>query len=171
MYVCFVGISRPTYIYFFYFWLHSMACGILVSQSGIEPTTTVLESQSLNYWTTREGPVSMFCYGILRSAPGLKRLNGFQHITPHGTNLWLCCVKKKLSNLTADLGPSFIHQAPEQKSAAHHMWDHVLKPHVPQLLRTWFHHRKALWHIWAPESSEQQAEMFCFRIIELCDFQ
>ena len=26
------------------------------------------------------------------------------------------------------------------------------KPHVPQLLRTsWFHCRKALWHIWAPE--------------------
>ena len=43
MYVCFIGISRPTYIYFFYFWLHNMACGILVSQPGIEPTTPVLE--------------------------------------------------------------------------------------------------------------------------------
>ena len=64
MYVCFVGISRPTYIYFFYFWLHSMACGILVSQSGIESTTTVLESQSLNYWTTREGPGLCFLFNI-----------------------------------------------------------------------------------------------------------
>ena len=32
------------------------ACGILVSQSGIEPTSPTLEGQSLNHWTNRKSP-------------------------------------------------------------------------------------------------------------------
>ena len=31
------------------------ACGILVPQSGIEPTLPALEAQNLNHWTTSEG--------------------------------------------------------------------------------------------------------------------
>ena len=30
-----------------------MACGILVPQSGIEPTLPALEAQNLNHWTTQ----------------------------------------------------------------------------------------------------------------------
>ena len=34
----------------------NMACGILVTWPGIEPTSSALEAQSLNHWTTREVP-------------------------------------------------------------------------------------------------------------------
>ena len=36
------------------FWLHQVAGGILVPQSGIEPMPPALGAQSLNHWTTRE---------------------------------------------------------------------------------------------------------------------
>ena len=39
--------------FFFFFWLHCIACGILVPWSGIKPTLPALV-QSLNHWTTRE---------------------------------------------------------------------------------------------------------------------
>ena len=45
-FVCFV----------FVFWLHCMACSILVPQPGIKPVPPALEAQSLNHWTTREVP-------------------------------------------------------------------------------------------------------------------
>ena len=38
--------------FFFMFWLHHAACGILVPQPGIEPTPPALEA-----WTVREVPV------------------------------------------------------------------------------------------------------------------
>ena len=34
-----------------------IACGILVSQPGTEPTLPVLEAWSLNHWTAREVPI------------------------------------------------------------------------------------------------------------------
>ena len=34
---------------FIYFWLHDIACGILVPQPGIELTPTAVEVQSLNH--------------------------------------------------------------------------------------------------------------------------
>ena len=46
---------------FVFFWLHCWACGILVPQPGIEPTSPAVEAWSLNHWTTREVP-SVFCY-------------------------------------------------------------------------------------------------------------
>ena len=39
---------------------HHMACGILVSQSGIEPAPLAVKAWSPNHWTTREFPVDMF---------------------------------------------------------------------------------------------------------------
>ena len=48
------------HIFFWYFlqvfcvWPQHAACGLLVPHPGIEPTTLVLEAQSLNHWTTRE---------------------------------------------------------------------------------------------------------------------
>ena len=36
------------------FWLHNVACGILVPQPGIKPVTPAVEAQILNHWTTRE---------------------------------------------------------------------------------------------------------------------
>ena len=43
---------------FFFFFLATlcMACGILIPQSGIEPTTPSLGAQGLNHWTAREVP-------------------------------------------------------------------------------------------------------------------
>ena len=40
--------------FFFFFWLHHTACGILVPQLEIEPTPPALEGWSLNHWTIRE---------------------------------------------------------------------------------------------------------------------
>ena len=42
--------------YFFFFWLCSMACGILVPQLRIEPVSPALEAQSLNWWTAMGVP-------------------------------------------------------------------------------------------------------------------
>ena len=42
--------------FFFFFWLHCAAFGILVPQQGIEPAPPAVEAQSLNHWTTREVP-------------------------------------------------------------------------------------------------------------------
>ena len=41
---------------FLFFWLHSVACGILVPQPGIKPVPSALGAQSLNHWTAREVP-------------------------------------------------------------------------------------------------------------------
>ena len=47
-------------INFFFFWPCHVACGILVSQPGIEIVPPALEAQSLNHWTTREVSQSIF---------------------------------------------------------------------------------------------------------------
>ena len=38
----------------FFFWPRCMACGILVSQPGMEPLLPAVETQSLNHWIARE---------------------------------------------------------------------------------------------------------------------
>ena len=43
-------------LYLFFFWLHHIACGILVPPPGIEPTFSALGTQSFNHWTIREVP-------------------------------------------------------------------------------------------------------------------
>ena len=48
------------FFYFLFFWPHHAACGILVPQPGIEPRSTALEAWSLNCWTTREAPFTIF---------------------------------------------------------------------------------------------------------------
>ena len=42
--------------FFFFFWLHRTACGILVPWTGIKPVTSAMKVQSLNHWTTGEFP-------------------------------------------------------------------------------------------------------------------
>ena len=37
-----------------FFWLHRVACGILIPQPGIELVLSAVEAWSLNHWTTRE---------------------------------------------------------------------------------------------------------------------
>ena len=39
---------------YIYFWLHCVACGILVPWSGIETVPSLVEVEALNPWTTRE---------------------------------------------------------------------------------------------------------------------
>ena len=38
------------------FFIFGMACGILLSQPGVEPASPALDVWSLNHWTTREVP-------------------------------------------------------------------------------------------------------------------
>ena len=40
----------------FFFWLHHVACGILVSRPGTEPVPPAVEAQRPNHWTTRDFP-------------------------------------------------------------------------------------------------------------------
>ena len=42
------------FVCLFSFWPHCKACGILVLQSGIEPTPSAVAAQHLNHWTTRK---------------------------------------------------------------------------------------------------------------------
>ena len=42
---------------FFFFWLYSVACGIFIPQSGIEPTPLTVEAQILNHWIGRKLPI------------------------------------------------------------------------------------------------------------------
>ena len=41
-------------IYLFNFWLHWVACGILIPQPGIEPMPSAVKAWSPNHWTSRE---------------------------------------------------------------------------------------------------------------------
>ena len=49
-------LSFPSLFFFVFFWLHRVACGILVPQPGIKPAPPAVEAQSLNHWITREVP-------------------------------------------------------------------------------------------------------------------
>ena len=49
-------MSHFFFSFFTFFLPHVTACGILVYQPGIEPTTPALEAQSLNHWTNRDVP-------------------------------------------------------------------------------------------------------------------
>ena len=52
-------LSQPPFLFSFYlfiFWTYQVACRFLVPQQRIEPMPPLVEVQSLNHWTTREGP-------------------------------------------------------------------------------------------------------------------
>ena len=48
------------YLFILIFWLSHMACGILVSQPGVERELPALEAWSLNHWNAREVPRLLF---------------------------------------------------------------------------------------------------------------
>ena len=55
-------------IFFFFFWLCRMACGILVSQPGIKPACAPCsEAPSANHWTTKEDPWSLLEVTVIPS--------------------------------------------------------------------------------------------------------
>ena len=43
------------------FWRCRVACGILVSQTGIEPVPPAREARNLNHWATKKVPT---CYSL-----------------------------------------------------------------------------------------------------------
>ena len=45
--------------FFFFFWLHCVACGILVPRPGVEPMPSAVKSLSPNHWTSREFPMDL----------------------------------------------------------------------------------------------------------------
>ena len=52
-------LSQPPFlfsVYLFIFLTYQVACRFLVPQQRIEPMPPLVEVQSLNHWTTREGP-------------------------------------------------------------------------------------------------------------------
>ena len=53
------GLFPPLFCFLF-FWLHLMACGILVPCLGIEPSHSSVKAWISNHWTTREFPISDF---------------------------------------------------------------------------------------------------------------
>ena len=48
----------------FFFWLHHVACGILVPQPETEPMSPAVEVRSPQHWTTREVPQILFHYRL-----------------------------------------------------------------------------------------------------------
>ena len=53
------GLSLSLLFFFFFtFWPHRAACGILVPRPGIEPAPSAVEVQSPNHWTARKVPQS-----------------------------------------------------------------------------------------------------------------
>ena len=42
--------------FFFFFWPHHGACGVLVPQPGVEPAPSAVRAWSPNHWTAREFP-------------------------------------------------------------------------------------------------------------------
>ena len=50
----------PFFFVFCFFWLHHVACGILIPQSGIEHGTMAVRAHNPNYWTARELPKFIF---------------------------------------------------------------------------------------------------------------
>ena len=53
--ILFISLSLSFFFPLFFLWPHHTACGIFVSQPGLEPVLPGLEVQSLNQWTTRKG--------------------------------------------------------------------------------------------------------------------
>ena len=53
--------------FFFFFLPYQAVCGILIPQPGIEPVPPALGAQSLNHWTTRKSPFSLFKVAFLHS--------------------------------------------------------------------------------------------------------
>ena len=53
MYVC---------VYIYIYWLHHVACTILVPQPGSKSMPPAVEAWILNHWTTREIPIYIFIY-------------------------------------------------------------------------------------------------------------
>ena len=62
--------------YKFVFWLHHATCGILVLQQGIEPRPIAMKVLSLNQWTTRELPPSLFFLELCGSWQNCARVTG-----------------------------------------------------------------------------------------------
>ena len=51
-----VRSQRAIDFLFLFFWLHHVACGILVPRLGIEPKPSAVRAWSPNHWTAREFP-------------------------------------------------------------------------------------------------------------------
>lgn len=50
------SIFFKNYLLTLIFWLHYVACGVLVPRSGVTPVPPALEAWSLNHWTSRRVP-------------------------------------------------------------------------------------------------------------------
>ena len=89
--------------FFFFFWLHRTACGILVPWSGIEPTLPALV-QSLNHWTTGEVQPLFYFLSFKASQsqkvqpPRLRENHAYPQAPSCAVQLW---IKNKLLHLSS----------------------------------------------------------------------
>ena len=99
-----------TFFFFFLFWLHPAAYGILVPQPGMEPNPPALGAWSLNHWTTRKIPFYLalnhwnFLW-IRKIKPKIKLVNSVRktRITAIATeNVWSAKPKCPLLNKVFD---------------------------------------------------------------------
>ena len=49
-------------LFFFFFWLHSIAYGILVPQSGVEPEPLAMNARSPDCWIVRKFPALFYVF-------------------------------------------------------------------------------------------------------------
>ena len=61
------------FIFYFCFWPHCVARGILLPRPGIEPGPSAVKAQSPNHWTAREVPC-----GRILNLTGLEGFMGIQ---------------------------------------------------------------------------------------------
>ena len=81
------------FVYFyFFFWPHRVACGILVPQPGIEPMPPAVEGQGPNHWTAREVPQAFIFAAYL-----LKTFEAYIHF------LFKCRCTYKMSIFNAQI--------------------------------------------------------------------
>ena len=59
-----------------------MACGILVPQPGVEPTSPEEGAQSFHHWTTREIPKTVIFFVVYKTeANHLANMDGHHFVT------------------------------------------------------------------------------------------
>lgn len=79
-YLSFIGYYSTIPVTCLYFWRCQVACGILVSQTWIEPVPRAWEAWNLNHWATKEVPP---CYSL-----NLLSVSAYQRTWTNTILLW-----------------------------------------------------------------------------------
>ena len=86
------------------FWPCHAACGILVPRPGIKPTSSALEAQNLNHWTTREVPQNKEMMRGALDGEGTEGGIFEKSVEVENSNSWESLEVLEISGLAAGLG-------------------------------------------------------------------